>query len=67
MRGGPKIDPYGPPHKSFPGSEQVLFKFALNFLFDRYDLNQRITSLRKPKHSILLIRISWLIVPNFFQ
>ena len=36
---GPKIDPWGTPHKSCPGSENDEFKFTLNFLYDRYDLN----------------------------
>ena len=38
----------------------------LNFLFDRYDLNQRMTSLENSQNFILLIRISWLIVSNAF-
>ena len=45
---------------------EVTFKFTLNFLYDRYDLNQRMTFLENPKNSILLIRISWLIVSNAF-
>ena len=57
-RSGPKIDPWGTPHKSCPGSEKDLFKLTLNFLCDRYDLNQRMTFLENPKNSILLIRIS---------
>ena len=35
---GPKIDPWGTPHKSCPGPEKDLLKFALNFLYDRYDI-----------------------------
>ena len=46
------------PHKSCPGSEKDLFKFTLSFLYDRFDLNQIMTSLENPKNSILLIRIS---------
>ena len=42
-RSGPKIDPWTTPHKSCPGSEKDLFKLTLNFLCDRYDLNQRMT------------------------
>ena len=56
-RSGPKIDPWGTPHESRPGSKKDLFKFNLNFLYDRYDLNKRMTSLENPKNSILLIRI----------
>ena len=36
---------------------EVTFKFTLNFLCDRYDLNQRMTFLENPKNSILLIRM----------
>ena len=57
-RNRPKIDPWKTPHKSCPSSEKDLFKFTLNFVFDRYDLNQRVTSLENPKNSILLIEIS---------
>ena len=57
-----KIDPCWTRHKSYPGSEKDSFKFTLNFLYDKYDLNQRMTSLENPKNSILLIRISRLIV-----
>ena len=41
-------------------------KLTLNFLFDRYDLNQRMTSSENSQNFILLIRISWLIVSNAF-
>ena len=54
---GPKIDPWGTPDKSSPGSQKDLFEFTLNFLFDRYDLNQRMISLENPKNSISLIRV----------
>ena len=57
-RGGLKLNCSETAHKSFLGSENNLFEFTLNFLFDRSDLNQRIASLGKHKHSILLIRIS---------
>ena len=57
-RSGPKIDPWRTPHKSCPDSEKDLFKFTLSFLFDRNDLNKRITSLENPKNSVLLMRIS---------
>ena len=57
-RRGPKKDPWGTPHKTCSGSEKNLFKFTLNFQYDRYDFNQRMTSLENPKNSILLIRIS---------
>ena len=60
------MDPCGTPHNSFPGSENILFKFTLNFLFDKYDLNNNVTLLEKPKQSILLISKSWLIVSNAF-
>ena len=36
---------------------EVTFKFILNFLYERYDLNQRMTFLENPKNSILLIRM----------
>ena len=57
-RSGPKIDPWGTPRKSCPGSEKDLLKFTLTFLFDRYDLNQRMISLENPKNPILLKRVS---------
>ena len=60
-RSGPKIDTWETLHKSFPDSEKDLFKFTLNLLFDRYDLNQRMTSLENRKNPILFRRISWLI------
>ena len=44
----PKTDSWGTPHKDFSGSDKVLFKFTVNFLFDRYDLNQQIASLEIP-------------------
>ena len=57
-RSSPKIDLQGTSQKRFPGSEKVLYKFTLTFLFDGHDLNQRIKSLENPKYYILLIRIS---------
>ena len=63
---GPKIDPWGTSQESFHGSQIIWFKITLSFLFDKYDLNQRMLSLENPKNSNLLIRISWLIVSNTF-
>ena len=57
-KSGPKIDPWGTPYKSCPVYEKNLFKFTLNILYDRYDLNQRMTYLENPSYSILLIRVS---------
>ena len=44
-RSEPQIDPWGTPHKSYPGSEKYLFKLTLNFLCDSYDLNRKMTSI----------------------
>ena len=52
--------------KVCPGSEKDLFKFTFNFLYHRYDFKQIMKSLENPKNSILLIRLSWLIVSNAF-
>ena len=56
---GPKIDPWGTPHKSCPGPEKDLLKFALNFLYDRYDIKwlPKNDILENPKNYILLIGI----------
>ena len=48
-----KIDPCWTRHKSYPGSEKDSFKFTLNFLYDKHDLNQRMTSLSLLWHFIL--------------
>ena len=66
-RNGPKIDSWGIPRKSFSASKKTLFKLNFNHLFDRYDLNQRMTFLENSKNSILMIEISWLIVSNAFK
>ena len=58
IRSDPKMDPWGIPHKSRLGSEKYLFEITLNFLYHRYDVNQRMKPLEKLKNSILLIRIS---------
>ena len=46
----------------FVADTKIIFRYdfvaPLNFLFDRHDLNQIMTSLENPKNSILLIRIS---------
>ena len=60
-RSGPKIGPWETLHESFPDSKKDLFKFTLNFLFDIYDLNQRMTSLENRKNPILFRKISGLI------
>ena len=57
-RSGPKIDPLGTPLKNCPGSEQDLFKFNSNFLYDIYGLNQKMAYLENPENYILLVRIS---------
>ena len=54
---GSKIDPWGLHIKVFLVPKKDLFKLTLNFLWDRYDLNQRMKFLENPKNSILLIRI----------
>ena len=51
-RSDPKINPWETPHKSCPGSKNDLLKFTLNYLNDRYGLNQRIAFLENPKNSV---------------
>ena len=38
--------------------KKFCLKFTLNFKFDRYGLNQRMTSLGKPEYSNLLVKVS---------
>ena len=63
---GPSIDPWGTPHVRFPGFEFLFSTLTTNVRFSRYDLYHAMADLLKPKHDILLKKISWLIVSNAF-
>ena len=60
------MDPWGTPHRRFPGSEKISLIWTLNFLFDRSDLNYLVISSENPINSILFIKMSWFTVSKAF-
>ena len=55
---GPSIEPCGTPHKRLPGLENSFSIFTKNVLLCKYDFNQAILSLLKPRHYNLSKNIS---------
>ena len=60
------MDPCGTPHRKSEEVENLSWKFTWNFLLDRYDLYQSITSRENPNDGIFRSNILWSIVSNAF-
>ena len=60
------MDPCRTPHRKSAEIETLSWVFTWNFLLDRYDLYQSITSREKPNDGIFRSNILWSIVSNAF-
>ena len=63
---GPRIEPSGTPQDNLPGEEYFLPTFTINDLLVRYELNQSIVDVEKPRYFILSRRMPRSIVSKAF-
>ena len=60
------MNPCGTPYRKLAEVENLSWTFTWNFLLDKYDLYQTITSRENPNNGIFRSNILWFIVTNAF-